>query len=150
MIELKDKPVVLLSIDEKWAKAILDGEKQYEYRKQPPSLEPPYYVLLYATRNTSAIVGWFKTNKVLKKEISDLIDCTIEQTPHNQKDIKDYFEGKNKGSAIKIDSFQEYDNAIPVEYLKYIDEDLTIPQNFQYLKPNRDKKLLENIRNYET
>lgn len=150
MIELEDKPVVLLSIDEKWADAILNGEKQYEYRKQAPNLEPPYYVLLYSTRRTSAIVGWFKTEDIIEKEIDALIEETIEQTPHEPKDIRAYFEGKNKGSAIKIDSFHKYDNAIPIEYLKYIDEDLTVPQNFQYLKPNRDKKLLENIRNYET
>ena len=106
---LRDTPVVLLSIDEQWANAILDGDKQYEYRRQPPAIDPPYRVVLYATGDVSAAVGGFETHTVVKDAIDELIDQTIRHTPHSPDDIQDYFEGKDEGSAIRVSSYLRYD-----------------------------------------
>lgn len=142
---IKDKPIVLLSIDKKWADEILTGHKVYEYRRQSPSLEPPYIVLLYATSDTSAIVGTFKTQNVIEDSINNLIKQTIKYTPHKSEEIQLYFEGKETGSAIQVNSFIKYDDPVTLEKLQSIDEEFSVPQNFRYLRPEKDKKLIQEL-----
>lgn len=81
-----NKSIVFLSIKEHWAIDIINGKKKYEYRRQPPSLEPPYYVLLYVTGDKSAIIGAFETESIIKENIIDLINKTINDTPHKKED----------------------------------------------------------------
>ena len=138
---INNKPLIFLSIDNIWAESILKENKKYEYRRQPPKIKPPYYVMLYSTKDVSAIVGSFKTEKIYNLYINELISKTIDDTPHKTSDIKSYFKGKDKGAAIRIDKTIKYDKPIPIEYINSIDEDFTVPQNFRYIKPNRDEKL---------
>lgn len=142
---LRDKPVVLLSIKERWADAILDGEKRYEYRRQPPALDPPYRVVMYATGGPSAIVGGFETHTVTEAPVDELINQTVRFTPHDESDLEDYFDGKETGSAIRIDSWLPYDEPVPLSDLRSVDAEFTVPQNFQYLRPDEDAELLEQL-----
>lgn len=91
--------------------------------------------MLYSTKEVSAIVGSFKTEKIYNLYINELISKTIDDTPHKTSYIKSYFEGKDKGAAIHIDK------PISIEYINSIDEDFTVLQNFRYIKPNRDEEL---------
>lgn len=137
------KKDVLLSIDNQWAEAILSGDKRYEYRRRPPALEPPYRVVLYATADTSAIVGQFATFDVIEAPIEELIERTIFHTPHSEDDIRSYFEGKTTGSAIHVAAYREYENSIPLENLTTVDSEFSPPQNFRYLRPAEDEGILE-------
>lgn len=142
---LRDKPVVFLSIKEQWAEAILNGEKQYEYRRQPPALEPPYSGVLYATGDVGAVVGGFETHTVIEAPVDELIDQTVRWTPHDPEDVRDYFEGKKTGSAIRIAAWLPYDEPVPLEVLQDADPGLSVPQNFRYLRPDDHVAVLERL-----
>ncbi|ERJ07426.1 ASCH domain protein [Halorhabdus tiamatea SARL4B] len=136
---LRDKPVVFMSIDERWAEAILEGEKRYEYRRQPPSIDAPYRVVVYASGGPKSIVGGFETHSVLEATIDELVERTVPQTPHEPEDIRDYFEGMETGSAIRVDGYLPYDDPVPITTLQEADPDLTAPQNFRYLRPEQEQ-----------
>lgn len=146
--DIDNKPLIFLSIDNIWAKSILNKNKKYEYRRQPPKIKPPYYIMLYSTKNVSAIVGSFKTKKIYNLCIDELISKTIDDTPHKIADIKSYFKGKDKGAAIQVDKTIKYDTPIPIEYITSIDEEFTVPQNFRYIKPNRDEALFYELQKF--
>lgn len=142
---IRDKRVVLMSIDEQWADAIFEGEKRYEYRRQPPAIDPPYRVVVYASSGPKAVVGGFETHRVLEAPIDELVERTVPQTPHDPEDIWDYFEGMDTGSAIRVDSYLRYDDPVLIATLQEADPDLTAPQNFQYLRPEQDQEVLETL-----
>jgi predicted transcriptional regulator len=136
---------VFLSIDTQWASAILSGEKLYEYRRQPPAMDPPYRGVLYATDDTQAIVGGFETHTVETGEPDVVIDDTIRQTPHDASDVRDYFEGKDTAAAIHISSYLRYDEPLSLAVLREIDPDFTVPQNFRYLRPDDHATILQQL-----
>ncbi|KZX46354.1 ASCH domain-containing protein [Haloarcula sp. K1] len=142
---LRDKPVVLLSIKERWANAILDGEKRYEYRRRPPAQDPPYRGVLYATGGLGAIVGGFETHTVTEAPVDELIEQTVRFTPHKTDDLKDYFKGKETGSAIRIDGWLSYDEPVSLNDLQSANAEFTVPQNFRYLRPDEDVELLNQL-----
>ena len=148
-MELNEK-VVLLSISNEWAEAILTGRKTYEYRRQPPAIEPPYKVVLYATADMSAIVGQFTTFEVLKGPIDDLVNRTINHTPHSEDDIQSYFEGKKTGSAIRVAGYQRYSSRLSLDEVQSVDDEFRPPQNFRYLRPSEDERILELVSNRGT
>lgn len=141
----RDKRVVLLSIDEQWAEAILEGEKRYEYRRQPPAIDTPYRVVLYASGGPKAVVGAFETHRVREAPIADLLEYTVQHTPHDPDDIRAYFDGKEYGSAIRVDSYIRYEDPVPLATLQQADPGLTAPQNFRYLDPEQDVQVLERL-----
>lgn len=139
----EDDPVVLLSIDEEWAEAILTAEKRYEYRRSPPTIDAPFRTLLYATAPTQAIVGAVWVNEVIEGPVDGLAENTAGLTPHDPEDVRDYFDGKDTGTALGIMGFIRYDEPVMLDELRDVDPDLRAPQNFRYLRPDEDAGVLE-------
>lgn len=100
-----DRPNILLSLDPKWAEAILDGEKKWEYRRTAPDRTPPYRLVLYATAPTKAAVGEAYVGRVLHMGIPELVDATVDETPHDRTEVFEYFDGAETGYALRIDSY---------------------------------------------
>lgn len=124
---MSDKSV-LLSIKPRWARAILNGEKEWEYRKKPPSIPPPYKVYLYATSPVQKILGEVVVDEELRDNRSVVIEMTIDDTPHTAKDINDYFGYRREYCALHIDkdSIEEYES--PIIYGSHP------PVNFEYVQ----------------
>lgn len=119
---------VLLAIKPKWADAILDGRKEYEYRRAPPkSIETPFRMVLYATE-CAELWGVVTVDEILSDPPEGLVDRTIEDTPHNPGSVLGYFEGKAEGHALHIADRTRFDG-----FLDPIDFGLRAPQNFMYI-----------------
>lgn len=131
-----ERKEILLSILPKWAEAILNGEKRWEYRKVPPKAGKGDRVILYATRERREIVGEFVVGEVLKAPLDRLISCTIRETPHEEEEIRRYFSGLKRGSALKILYPKRYDEPIPLRKIKEKIPNFVPPQNFVYLRKN--------------
>lgn len=82
--------VVLLSVRAAWARAILDGEKAYEYRTQPPALDPPYRLVLYATGGPSEGWGEAVVDRVVSGDPDTVLGETVAETPHTPADVRAY------------------------------------------------------------
>lgn len=128
--ELPQVPNVLLSIKPEHADAILDGEKQWEYRKVAPSRGPPLRLVLYASAPVQAAVGVAWSYTVLERPIPVLIEETVRFTPHDRDEVLDYFGDAETGYAIRIGSYRRFDKPVPRDTLKSMG--LSPSQNFRY------------------
>jgi predicted transcriptional regulator len=142
---LREKPVVLLSIKPQHAEAILDGEKRYEYRRTAPAMEPPYRVVLYATGDVGAAVGGVETQRVVEGPVAEVIDETVQQTPHDPTEVREYFAGKDTGTAIRVDTWIRYDEPVALDDRRSADAEFRPPQNFQYLQPDDHAQILQQL-----
>ena len=140
-----EQPVVFLSVHEQWVDAILSGEKQYEYRKQPPAIPPPYRLLLYATRGPSEVRGEAVVAETVNGSIEDVLTETIAETPHKTEDIRGYFEGKTEATALGLSSVTPYETPITRPEIEQAIPDFTPPQNFRYVSETEYKSLRANL-----
>jgi predicted transcriptional regulator len=139
---MNDKSV-LFSIKPNWVMDILDGTKEYEYRKTPPDIETPYRGILYATSPESAIMGECIINTHIEKDKNTLINETVDKTPHSRQEVESYFEGCKNPTAIHIKEAFRYPEELIINIGTLRECGIEPPQNFRYLTPRRDGELLD-------
>lgn len=120
--------VVVLSIEPRWAEAVLSGCKQWEYRRVAPAQAAPYPMLLYATAPTSAVVGQGTVGAVRREAVEPLVAGTVSETPHSPQEVHDYFAGRNAGAALRITATTRFPRPVSLDALGISQP----PQNFQY------------------
>lgn len=118
---------IIISIKPKWAEAILDGSKRYEYRKGAPRrTETPFEMEIYATAPVKKIVGVAGIDEIYSGTVDEIIDKTLRFVPHTEKEVREYFDGSKKAHAFSIAYYRKFDE--PKEL------DGKAPRNFRYLK----------------
>lgn len=142
--------VVFLSIRPKWAEKILNREKKYEFRRSAPTLDPPYDVLLYATDGASEIVGEARVDRVLSDTVENLLNRTLEETPHSYSEIEEYFSGNDIGQALHISNVTRYKEPIHKEDIQETLDDFRPPQNFLYLSPDENPEFFKLVPTHTT
>ena len=120
--------IALMSIHPQYARAILDGTKEVEFRKRPLAPDTTH-VVIYSTKPDGAISGAFKITfqKTLPKtqlwenfrEVG-----RIEETP-----FFDYFKNHDEGVAIGVGDTYRLRESIALTELGIT----TAPQSYQYL-----------------
>lgn len=138
-------PVVLLSIKPEHAEAILDGDKQYEYRRTAPAITPPYRVVVYATGGVGAAIGEFETHEVVEGPVDEVIGETVQDTPHDTEALREYFAGKETATAIEVSSWQRYDEPVSLDDRRAAATEFVPPQNFQYLQRDDHAQILQQL-----
>ncbi|WP_084509895.1 ASCH domain-containing protein [Haloplanus natans] len=142
--------VVFLSIHPQWAEKILDGEKEYEYRRSAPTLDPPYDILLYATDGASEVVGEARVDRILSDTVENLLDRTLEKTPHSYSEIEEYFSGNDVGQALHISDTKRYDEPIHKKDIQKALGEFRAPQNFLYLSPDENPEFFNLVPTHKT
>ena len=120
---------VLLSIKPKYAEMILNGEKQYEFRRtifKSPSVKK---VVIYASSPTSKIIGEFEIDCILSLDTAELWMRTMEYSGIDKSFYDSYFSGKNVGHAIKIKNVTRYSKHKELKEF----EIKHAPQSFAYI-----------------
>lgn len=136
--------VVLLSIRAAWARAILDGEKAYEYRTQPPATDPPYRVVLYVTGGPSECWGEAVVDRVVSGDVDTVVARTVGETPHSPDDVRAYFGAdRQTATALHLTEVRAYDSPISRERLEQVVPGFVSPQNFRYLSRDEYERLME-------
>lgn len=118
---------VLMSLDAEWVGYVFGGMKQWEYRKQPPGILPPYKWVIYANQPVGKVVGDVVIDRELRDNSFVVTQMTIDDTPHSAEFVREYFGDRREWCALHIDqdSLNRYEE--PLEL------DRHPPQNFQYL-----------------
>lgn len=128
---------VLLSIKPEFAQKILALDKQYEFRKtafRDSNLVEKIY--MYASSPVKKIVGHFSIDGVIEQHPEQLwTQFGQESGVENRDAFLDYFEGKEMGYALEIDTVQEF--ADPIDPRDYV-RDFHPPMSFQYLNGDFD------------
>lgn len=120
---------VLLSIKPEFVDKIFAGEKCFEYRKRIFKKDVES-VVIYATMPVGKVLGEFKVEEILYKEIEKLWTETSLYAGIEYKYFEEYFKGVDNGYALKIKDVKRYKN--PIE-LNDIRENLKAPQSFCYI-----------------
>ncbi|MEW8974414.1 MAG: hypothetical protein AB2375_09475 [Tissierellaceae bacterium] len=122
---------VLLSIKPKYVKEIFFGNKRYEYRKKIFKNVDIDTVIVYSSSPVKKVVGQFRISEIIEDNPSNIWEYTKEYSGIDKTDYYKYFEGRDKGFAIKIMETEVYER--PME-LKEFRSDLEYPpQSFMYI-----------------
>ena len=122
----------LLSIKPEFGEKILEGDKQYEFRKtvfsDPSSVEK---VILYASSPVQRIIGYFSPGQIIEDTPQDLWRRVGHLSGIDSRErFLEYFSEKETGYAIEIDSPTRLQRPIdPRELL----DDFQAPMSFKYV-----------------
>lgn len=122
---------VLLSIKPKFVKAIMDGSKEYEFRKQIFKDRSATIAYIYASAPTKKIVGYFKPFEIVEGHPKDLWDQFREVSGVNEQEFFDYFTCRENGFAIRINGLEQFKDPIDPHD---IFDNFVPPQSFCYIK----------------
>jgi len=119
---------VLLSIKPKYARAILAGEKEVEFRKTrfAKQVEKVY---IYSSSPDQKILGHFVIENIIADTPEKLWKKFKNVGSINRADFFEYFENKDLAYAIKIKSYKKYKSPINP---KDIFKKFTAPQSYIY------------------
>lgn len=121
---------VLLSIKPKYVRAILDGTKQYEFRKQIFRDRSRETVFIYSSSPEKKIVARFRIGKIVEGSPDYLWEEFWDVSGVSEPEFFEYFSGKENGFAIRIDELEAF--AEPVDpYAMF--ERFVPPQSFCYV-----------------
>ena len=99
---------VLLSIKPKYVKAILDGTKHYEFRKQIFRDQSTKTIFIYASSPTKKIVACFRPGEIVEGPPDYLWEQFWDVSGIEEEAFFEYFAGKETGYAIRIDDLEEF------------------------------------------
>ena len=112
---------VIMSIHPKYAQAIIDGKKLYEYRKLLPKRTDIIKVYIYASKPTKAIIAYFTIKRIISDTPSMIWSQTHEHGGITKKQFQEYFKGHK---VVELD--------IPINPKEVI-QGFTAPQNYCYV-----------------
>lgn len=119
---------MLLSIKPEYAKVILEGKKQYEFRKIKPK-EYVNHIILYASSPQKQVVGEAVIDEILEGTPKEIWEIAKSAAGITRKFFFSYYAGKDKAVAYKLKDVVTY--KVPKELSDYgISQ---APQSFVYL-----------------
>jgi len=121
---------VLLSIKPKYVKAIMDGIKEYEFRKQIFKDRSVKIAFIYESSPMQKIVGSFVISEIVEGHPDYLWEEFQEVSGVSEPEFFNYFAGRENGFAIRIDKLERFETPIdPHEVI----EKFVPPQSFCYM-----------------
>lgn len=121
---------VLLSIKPKYAQAIANGEKLFEFRRKIFKASCIERVYLYASAPTSRVVCSFKVGRILANHPVHIWNEVREFSGLKAEEYFKYFNNCSKGYAIEIIDLEVF--ADPINPKELID-DFMPPRSFRYI-----------------
>lgn len=122
---------ILLSIKPKFAEAIIDGRKRYEFRKSKFANKDIDLVYIYSTSPVKKIIGVFKISDIIEDSPSALWDRLKDHAGISEEEFFNYFSDSEKGFALEIKDVVKFENPIDPEALI---PNFVPPQSFYYIK----------------
>jgi predicted transcriptional regulator len=132
--ESRDKYNILISINPIHIEKIFNGTKKYEFRKHDFTKQLNK-ALIYSTKPTGQIVGYFTIQQVLKGTPAEIWERCKEFAGSSREAFFTYFKDKNKAYALEIIEPLRYPN--PIEPSGMI-EGFKAPQSFMYINCDID------------
>ncbi len=120
---------VLLSIKPKYVNAILNGKKEYEFRKVIFKEKNVEKVYMYSSSPVKKIVGVFIVGGIIEDHPKQIWKKCHSKSGIAKEDFFAYFNNHDKGYAIKIVDPKPIEGPID---LKRISQDFIPPQSFCY------------------
>jgi predicted transcriptional regulator len=119
---------MLLSINPKHVKNILEGNKQYEFRKRRCK-QPVDKIVIYATSPVMQVVGEADVLDIIEDSPEHVWSITSDYAGISKRFFDNYYSGREKAVAYKLGRVKQYSEPLLLS-------DLGInfaPQSFVYL-----------------
>ncbi|MBB3171230.1 AAA family ATPase [Parvibacter caecicola] len=127
----------VISIYSVHAKKIYAGKKKYEFRTRKPA-RPIDYLALYETLPAKAVTGFARVVSILEGSPDDIWKETRDDAGISYEYFEEYFKGKSKAVAYRLDSPEPLTEEVPLQELGVERP----PQSFQYLSDEASRRLL--------
>ena len=130
---------LLMSIQPRFANAILDGTKTVELRRKPPR-DQPDVVIIYGSGTAKSVLGVAQLKQVhisTPDEIWKRFGATAGVT---QAEFNEYFEGSETASALELTHPRRSGDDVPLSRLRELG--LEPPQSWRYLEREIATQLL--------
>lgn len=99
---------ILMSINPKYAKKIVDGTKKYEYRTRF-ARQKISSIIIYVTAPMKKIIAEVEVLEILKLQPEDLWDKTKEFSGISKEFYNEYFKGRRVAYAYKLGKVKIYE-----------------------------------------
>jgi predicted transcriptional regulator len=106
---------VLLSIKPKFAEAILEGTKTFEFRRAVFRRHTVRKIVIYASSPVSRVIGEFMIDGILALEPRKLWAATAKGAGVDRKFFDCYFSGCKIGFALRVHRPQRYAKPLRLE-----------------------------------
>ncbi|WP_427160339.1 ASCH domain-containing protein [Aliinostoc sp. HNIBRCY26] len=127
--------ILLLSIQQKYANMIFDGDKQVELRRvRPRHLKEGDLIIVYVTSPKQALVGVIEVEKVVDKSPTELWNIVGDKAGVAYDYFQKYYRNSSIGYAIFFRRKFSFDSPIKLEHLREKWSDFRPPQCYHYLK----------------
>jgi len=121
---------VLLSIRPKYAEAIIEGRKSFEFRKSIFKQHSIERIYLYATKPINKVIASFKVGEIIHKEPMLLWKELSQLSGISHSEFFKYFEDTDMGYAIGIKDLEVFPKPIDP---KQLIEAFIPPRSFRYI-----------------
>jgi predicted transcriptional regulator len=136
---MKEKRKIFLSFRPEFFRPILYDIKKYEYRKR--FCDEPTTAYLYLSSPVKKVIGVMELGKAL--HMDEIVSNYSKESEVHKRIVK-CLDGGEK-FAIPIESFQLFKNPVPIEKIKEIQNDFSVPQC--YLNLENYKNVLDFLKN---
>lgn len=99
---------MLLSIKPQYAKVILEGKKQYEFRKNKPQKDVSR-IIFYASSPQKEVVGEAEIDSILEGPPDEIWEIAKTAAGITKKFFFSYYQGKSQAFAYKLKNVKVYD-----------------------------------------
>ena len=90
-------------------------------------------IYVYSSEIEKAIIGYIIIDKIIEGTIDYILENTNNE---NNKEIIKYYDGCEKGYALKIGKTIKFDKPIFLKEIKNNDKNFIVPQFYRYIKEN--------------
>lgn len=145
---MKNEPIVIISIMSYYANQIFNQTKKFEFRKSPlkkEDLNKKIYV--YSAKDDKAIIGTFKVSKILKGTLSEILKATGYDVRSDKNEIINYYRSNNNCYALELYDVKKFKKPLTLKTLRIVDKDIKLPQYYDYIKAS--SPIYELIINHE-
>lgn len=120
---------VLLSVEPKYANAILSGTKKYEFRRTIFKRNDINRVYIYSNSTVKKIVGSFGIDRIIEDTPQEIWKMCRKYGGISEEDFFRYYKGSKKAYAIKIKNLHRFHEPKDPYFLF---DGFTPPQSFYY------------------
>jgi len=126
----------LISLEERFAEGILNGEKLVELRRRPMRLNAGTTVWMYVKVPVREVIGSAQVRSVHTLAPQTLWRKYGDVSGLSRAEFFDYFSGVERGFVLVLDNPVRLNNPVPLERLRILTDGFQPPQFFQHLATN--------------
>ena len=135
--------LLVLSIQPRFVRMILSGEKTVELRRRSPRRPPDFWAALYATVPERAILGIVRIREVIVRAPDELWPIVEHNCGLGRHEFRGYYEGASRAVALRLVDPIPFEDRLTLDKLRRLWPEFKPPQSFAYLSRDRTKKLLD-------